>query len=651
MKFPLRARILASFLVALAVLAAVGILLYQSAFAFRVSRVQVAHSRDVLDALDAFWSTAQNAETGQRGYIITGDESYLQPYLEAKNIIETRLHVIRALTAANSEEQVLLADLQKHTDAKMAELASTIQLRREKGAEGALSLIVTNVGKREMDAIYGIISALQQRERLALLAGQSASEARVLKMERMFGLSISLQFLLLMLLFVFTYRDALYRSRIAEEISEERGRLRAIVNAVGDGLYQLDQNGNVTYVNPAGEQLLGYKLEEIRGASMHHLVHSQMPDHTTHAPEGCPLLAVIDSGRTFHCPHDRFRRKDGTVIAVEYTNAPVLRSTELSGSVLSFQDITERLSMEQALHESEERYRNLVENSDGLMCTHDRYGNLLSVNKASAEALGYTVEDAHDMNLQQILAPAVRDRLEPYLKAVFEKGSCSGLMRLRTSTGKELVWSFSNRVVSVPGTKPYVLGHATDVTAQVAIQEALKRSEEKLHAALEREKNLSRIDFLTKVSNRRAFYEEVDAEAYRARRYNRPMTLIYIDVDNFKHVNDSLGHLAGDDLLTSVAHTIQKRIRQSDMVARLGGDEFGILLPETGEEAASVVVAKIHAALREVAQRKQWSVTFSIGMITFVNPLQSVEAMIKGVDDMMYEVKRSSKNAISARVV
>jgi diguanylate cyclase (GGDEF)-like protein/PAS domain S-box-containing protein len=651
MKLPLRARILAGFLLAFAVLACTSIMLYRSGFAFQLKRPQVGRARDAIEALGAFRATLQDAETGQRGYLITGNESYLQPYLDAKTVVGARLGAIEGFVSADPADRSLVAELRKHTDAKMAELERTIKVRREQGKVAAEALVATNEGKNEMDAARSITNELLQRQRLKLVNARNSSDESVVSMERMFGVAILVQCILFTCLFLLIYRDAVFRSEITQRMAQESGRLHAVVNTIGDGLYQLDRTGMVTFLNPAAEHMLGYRLEEIRGTSMHALFHTQTPNGDTHSAEDCPLMAVLDTGRTFHCPHDWFSRKDGSLIAVEYTNSPILRKAEVHGSVLSFQDITERLNMEQALQDSEERYRNQVENSHGLMCTHDQEGNLLSVNKPAAEALGYTVEDARNMNLRQIVSPAVRDKFEHYLQTIFDKGSFSGLMRLRKATGEDAVWSVSNRVIQVPGGSPYVLGHAIDVTAQVAAQEALKKSEEKLQDALEREKSLSRIDFLTKISNRRAFYETVDTEAYRSRRYNRPMTLIYIDVDNFKHVNDSLGHHVGDELLAGVAATIQERIRQSDMVARLGGDEFGVLLPETPEDAAAIVVKKIHGALRQVVQRKQWPVTFSIGMITFVNPLQSVDDMIKGVDDMMYEVKRGSKDAVSARVV
>ena len=229
------------------------------------------------------------------------------------------------------------------------------------------------------------------------------------------------------------------------------------------------------------------------------------------------------------------------------------------------------------------------------MFVHDMKGFLLAVNEAAANALGYTVDEMRGKNLSELVAPDFGSKLEWYLTAIAEWNSHSGLMRMQTTEGEEVVWSYSNRVVSDFGADPYVLGHAHDITAQVMMEEALKVNEGKLQAALESEKNLSRVDFLTGIPNRRMFHQALTLEGKRSRRYGRPITLIYIDVDNFKHLNDHYGHATGDELLKMIGTTLETTVRSTDMAARLGGDEFAVLLPETDEPSAGVIVAKLQA--------------------------------------------------------
>lgn len=166
-----------------------------------------------------------------------------------------------------------------------------------------------------------------------------------------------------------------------------------------------------------------------------------------------------------------------------------------------------------------------------------------------------------------------------------------------------------------------------------------------LRGKLDREEELARTDQLTGIANRRRFRELADAEIRRARRYSDPFTVIYLDVDNFKTVNDTLGHSEGDRLLRQVASTLTSVIRESDTVARLGGDEFGLLMPETDGTAAVTVATKIHAGLK-VQVEQHWPVTFSIGMVTYLKAPPSTDEMIRVADRLMYEVKDSGKNEL-----
>jgi diguanylate cyclase (GGDEF)-like protein len=169
-----------------------------------------------------------------------------------------------------------------------------------------------------------------------------------------------------------------------------------------------------------------------------------------------------------------------------------------------------------------------------------------------------------------------------------------------------------------------------------------------LKRALDREKELSGTDVLTGVRNARSFREVVGAEIERSKRSLRPFTVAYLDLDNFKAVNDCHGHEQGDELLRLVANTILTGIRKTDTVARLGGDEFALLLPETEYEAAGAVLKKIHEALSDELRQDQ--ITCSIGAATFIRPPESVDGLIKKTDDLMYAAKKSGKNLICHEV-
>jgi diguanylate cyclase (GGDEF)-like protein len=172
-----------------------------------------------------------------------------------------------------------------------------------------------------------------------------------------------------------------------------------------------------------------------------------------------------------------------------------------------------------------------------------------------------------------------------------------------------------------------------------------------LRTSLERERELARTDYVTSVANSRFFAETASQEIRRAGRYQHPFTVAYLDIDDFKKVNDTWGHSTGDALLNEVAGTIRENIRSTDTVARMGGDEFALLLPETGYEASDVVVRKVRESMLAAMRRRGWPVTFSIGVVTFLTPPENVDSMIRKADGFMYEVKHAGKNNIMHRQI
>jgi len=172
-----------------------------------------------------------------------------------------------------------------------------------------------------------------------------------------------------------------------------------------------------------------------------------------------------------------------------------------------------------------------------------------------------------------------------------------------------------------------------------------------LRTALENQRELAGTDPLTSVANRRAFYDLANMELNKARRYQTPISVLYMDIDNFKQINDHFGHPTGDKLLGAVARTIKNNIRAIDIVARLGGDEFGILLAETGAESAALVARKLKKKLLELMQDNGWSVTLSVGAVTFEILPDSVDEMINTADSQMYNAKKNGKNRIQYKII
>lgn len=158
---------------------------------------------------------------------------------------------------------------------------------------------------------------------------------------------------------------------------------------------------------------------------------------------------------------------------------------------------------------------------------------------------------------------------------------------------------------------------------------------------------LARTDYVTGATSIRYFYELAGIEIGRSERHGVPFTLAYIDLDNFKAINDRLGHSTGDRVLRAVTEAIRKQIRPSDTLARLGGDEFGLLLPETDAAQVKTVISRLQASLVDEMLSNSWTVTFSVGVVTYNQKPKTVDEVIKIADQTMYAVKNGGKNGVN----
>jgi diguanylate cyclase (GGDEF)-like protein len=172
-----------------------------------------------------------------------------------------------------------------------------------------------------------------------------------------------------------------------------------------------------------------------------------------------------------------------------------------------------------------------------------------------------------------------------------------------------------------------------------------------LHHALEEERALANTDPLTGALNRRSFNGIAQKKIISAEVNHHPFTMVYIDLDNFKTINDTLGHDSGDLVLKTVVNAIQAQIRNADFLARLGGDEFALLLTDTDQNQAKPIVERIQTSLLDKMKANDWGITFSIGVMTVFGMPASVNQLVSLTDALMYNAKSGGKNAIQYSVL
>ncbi|MBK1664407.1 GGDEF domain-containing protein, partial [Rhodospirillum rubrum] len=465
----------------------------------------------------------------------------------------------------------------------------------------------------------------------------------------------------------------------------EREDMRAITDTMGEGLYVLDNEGGIAFVNRSAETMLGYAREDLLSAKAHSLFHNHDGDGRPQRADDCAIIRAMRERRHFTSSDEVFTRSNGTRFPVEVRCAPLtaddpllkalahqapprrgpggrltarlravmgnqprlsvalsrlfgqadalLLPTNPRASVVTFVDITERKASEEALR----KLSRAVEQSPASVIITDGRGSIEYVNPQFEKSTGYRSWEVIGANPRILKSGHIAEATYAEMwKTLSEGKEWRGELHNRRKDGT-LYWEYASLspVKDRRGRTTHFLAVKEDITARKETENRLIRQ--------------ANFDELTDLPNRSLCYSRLKEAIVEAEAGASIVGVLFIDLDHFKNVNDSLGHAVGDKLLAAVAQRLREVARPGDTLSRQGGDEFLMLLPDLSDpEAGHGVAQAILAALAPPfsTDGREIYMAASIGITFFPRDGRSAAELLRNADSAMYTAKESGRNAV-----
>ena len=302
-----------------------------------------------------------------------------------------------------------------------------------------------------------------------------------------------------------------------------------------------------------------------------------------------------------------------------------------------FINALQRNRVERALRESEARYRLMAENSNDIISRTTTSGVILYASDATRRLLGFDPAELVGKSIYEFMHPDDREETRHLSFLINETTPTTYTYRLIKKSGAAVWFETTSRAVRNPSTKEVdeFISVSRDITERKIVEEQIE------HQAYH--------DALTGLPNRRLFRDRLTIALAHARRMDTPLAVVFLDLDRFKDVNDSLGHSFGDELLKAIAIRLKTALRQEDSIARMGGDEFTILIAnlKTSNDAAKIAQKILEVVAQPLRiEGTEVFITTSVGIALFPNDGDTAEALLKNADHAMYRAKEAGPNLV-----
>lgn len=596
----------------------------------------VRHTHEVLENLQDMLFLTQSIESSNRGFAITGNESFLGTYTANVARLRQEEAIIRKLTVDSVMQQRNQQALETLVDRKIQFADLVISLRRTKGLEPAVEAVRSGLGQRIMDEIQGRVQEMQDEESRLLVLRDADAKGRLAytKFVLIFG---TITGIVIAIGAGWTIRrhDFAERDFAEKALLEGENRFRTLANNMSQLAWMADEKGSIFWYNDRWFDYTGTTLEEMVGRGwekVHHQDHVQrVVDNISQSfkageawEDTFPLRDRHGSYRWFLSRAVPIRDSEGKVTRWFGTNT----------------DISDSKILEEALFVEKERAEvtlNCI--GDAVICT-DISGNITFLNLVAERMTGVSWQQAAGRPLSevfQIIDSATREPApDPMQMAITQNrnvaftANCVLVHRDGSETAiEDSAAPIHDRAGHVTGA--VIVFH--DVSAARAMSVQMEYS--------------AQHDIVTNLPNRLLLNDRITQSIALASRNNKSIALLFLDLDHFKYINDSLGHAIGDQLLQAAAKRLQASVRGSDTVSRQGGDEFVILLSElTHAEHAATGANKILLALSlpYSIEGHDLHIDGSIGISIYPSDGKDAETLIKNADTAMYHAKESGRN-------